>query len=70
MNTRTNKSTLDELLRQPDVARIMGVSPATLRKWRYTGRGPRCAVQEPRYVRYLRSDVEAWLASKAKGGAR
>ena len=36
-----------------DVADMLGISPATLRKWRATDTGPRF---------YKREDIEAWIS--------
>jgi predicted DNA-binding transcriptional regulator AlpA len=50
----------DELLDTEAVARIAGLSPVTLRKWRMTGAGPRF-VRLGRAVRYRKAAVDAFL---------
>ena len=45
------------------LAERYGVPVATVRRWRYTGEGPP-GVRFGRHVRYLESDVEAWVAAK------
>jgi predicted site-specific integrase-resolvase len=55
----------DEFLMSVEVARWLRVSPATLCRWRQTGRGPRVTWMSASCPRYKRSDVEAWLAKVA-----
>lgn len=56
-----------QALAKPDeVAEHLQLPEATLKKWRYLGKGPRyCTVGK--YVRYRWSDVEAWLDEQAVG---
>lgn len=47
-------------------AAMLGLSPATLANWRVQGRGPSHIKLSPGKrgaVRYMRSDIEAWLAN-------
>ena len=54
--------TVERLLHQKCVARILGVEVDTLASWRRKGIGPRW-YRVIRGVRYRQSDVEAWLDS-------
>lgn len=51
------------------VARRLGVTPRTLKRWAVAGRGPRAYKLGPRTVRYRRSEVDAWLESRARESA-
>jgi len=56
-----------------ELARLLRVRPATRRRWRVRGRGPRwrrfTASRNGRpAVRYAYRDVEVWLANRAEGG--
>ena len=53
----------DELLDTDGVARICGLAPETLRRWRMTGVGPRF-VRLGRAVRYRKAAVDAFLAGR------
>lgn len=57
-----------ELLTPKRVARWLGVSPATLCRWRATGYGPRWVALSPRCPRYLREDVINWLRGDGGDG--
>lgn len=43
-----------------EAARVLGVEPATLEKWRRNGRGPRFVRYSHRCVRYRLRDLEAF----------
>lgn len=58
-----NIPTAEPPLRDTDAARILGVSPSALRSWRQRGRGPRFMSYQGGAVRYLRADLEAFMAS-------
>jgi excisionase family DNA binding protein len=49
-----------ELLTDRHVARLLCVHVDTARRWRREGVGPP-AVRLGRWIRYVRSDVEAWI---------
>lgn len=53
------------VLREWEAARQMGISTASLRRWRREGRGPKYIRME-RCVGYLASDLEAYLKSQQK----
>jgi len=50
------------------VAEFLDVSEGTLKNWRYRGVGPKYSLLE-RHVRYAWTDVEDYLAKRAKAGA-
>lgn len=50
-----------QLLTEAETARLLGVSPRTLRHWRRAGRGP-VHVRLGGMVRYAPPDVEAFIA--------
>ncbi len=51
----------EQLLTAKETAKILGIAHETLARWRAQKRGPRWT-QTGRYIRYRRSDVEAWLS--------
>lgn len=57
-----------ELITTEDAARILGLKPSTLRRWRCVGRGPAFyklgTRGTPAYVRYERAEVLAWLQAR------
>ena len=65
MGTANNK--LNTLLTEHDVARITGLSVATVRRWRLLRQGPRY-LKIGASVRYTPEDVSAWLESCPSGG--
>ena len=54
---------------ESELARRVSVSIAALRKWRREGTGPRF-LKLGRLVRYLLSDVDAWLDSQTFAGGQ
>jgi predicted DNA-binding transcriptional regulator AlpA len=65
MSTKSN--TLESLLKEHDVARITGLSIASVRRWRLLRQGPKY-LKLGSAVRYKPEDVSAWLASRPSGG--
>ena len=65
----TANSNLETLLNEHEVARITGLSVASVRRWRLLRRGPSYK-KIGAAVRYRPQDVEAWLASRPTGGER
>ncbi len=59
--------TLEELLTEHDVARITGLSVASVRRWRLIRQGPRF-LKLNSAVRYRTEDLMAWLESRPTGG--
>jgi predicted DNA-binding transcriptional regulator AlpA len=55
------------LLNDNEVAEELGISVSTLRKWRYSGQGPRF-VKLGASVRYKPEDITRFLASCETGG--
>jgi len=54
----------DEMLTTAIVANMLDCSPGTLEVWRATKRYPLAFVKVGRSVRYRRSDVEKFIASR------
>jgi len=65
----TNHNAIESLLNEHDVARITGLSVASVRRWRLLRRGPRY-LKLGSAVRYKPADVSAWLASRPSGGGQ
>jgi predicted DNA-binding transcriptional regulator AlpA len=62
-----NNNAPAELLNEYDVARITGLSVASVRRWRLFKKGPRY-IKLGAAVRYRAEDVSAWLADRPTGG--
>jgi predicted DNA-binding transcriptional regulator AlpA len=60
-------NTLEELLNEHDVARLTGLSVATVRRWRLLRQGPRY-IKIGAAVRYKAEDISAWLGLRPTGG--
>ncbi len=60
-------NSLEELLNEHDVARITGLSVASVRRWRLLRQGPRY-LKIGSAVRYRSEDIFAWLNSRPTGG--
>jgi predicted DNA-binding transcriptional regulator AlpA len=58
---------LEALLNEHDVARITGLSVASVRRWRLLRQGPKY-LKIGSAVRYKPEDISAWLASRPTGG--
>jgi predicted DNA-binding transcriptional regulator AlpA len=63
----TANNTLETLLNEHDVARITGLSVASIRRWRLLRQGPKY-LKIGSTVRYRTEDVNAWLNSRPTGG--
>jgi len=61
-------NTIDALLNEHDVARITGLSVATIRRWRLFAQGPRYIKVSGSAVRYRPDDVRAYLDNRPTGG--
>lgn len=55
---------LDRFLREPEVLRLVGVSPMTLYRWEKTDRFPARYRIGPNSVAWKESDVLQWLATR------
>ena len=65
----TTHNTVEHLLNEKDVARITGMSVASVRRWRLLKRGPKY-LKIGSAVRYRPEDVAAWLESRPTGGGQ
>ena len=54
----------DQLLTEPDVAELIGVHVETLIRWRKSGTAPKHLLISSRWIRYRRSDVDAWMEAQ------
>jgi predicted DNA-binding transcriptional regulator AlpA len=63
----TANNVLETLLNEYDVARITGLSVASVRRWRLLRQGPKY-LKIGAAVRYKPEDISAWLASRPTGG--
>jgi predicted DNA-binding transcriptional regulator AlpA len=63
------KERLQSLVNEFDVARITGMSVATVRRWRLFRQGPKY-LKIGAAVRYKPEDISAWLESRPTGGGQ
>jgi predicted DNA-binding transcriptional regulator AlpA len=63
----TEGKSFETLLNEHDVARITGLSVASVRRWRLLRLGPKY-LKIGAAVRYRPEDIAAWLASRPTGG--
>lgn len=63
----TANNTIEALLTEKDVARRIGLSLASVRRWRLLKQGPRF-LKLGSAVRYKPEDMAAWLESRPSGG--
>ena len=63
----TSNKTFEALLNEHDVARITGLSVASVRRWRLLRQGPKY-LKIGAAVRYRAEDITAWLESRPSGG--
>ncbi len=63
-------TTIENLLNEHDVARITGMSLATVRRWRLLRQGPKYIKCGSAAVRYRPEDIRAWLESRPTGGGQ
>jgi predicted DNA-binding transcriptional regulator AlpA len=57
-----------KLLTEEEVAERLSVAPHTMKRLRLSGAGPPHIPIGRKIIRYRVQDVEAWQASKTKGG--
>ncbi len=57
----------ERFINDQQLASQLGLQPATLRKWRITGFGPKFR-RFGRAVRYSENDINLWLATTPSGG--
>jgi predicted DNA-binding transcriptional regulator AlpA len=60
-------NTIENLLNEHDIARITGLSVASVRRWRLLRQGPKY-LKIGASVRYKPEDIAAWLESRPSGG--
>jgi len=60
-------NTPGHFLNEREVAAVLAVSVASIRRWRLLNQGPRF-LKIGASVRYRPEDVEAWLHSRPSGG--
>ena len=60
---------IETLLNDRDVARITGMSLASVRRWRLHRQGPKY-LKINSAVRYRPQDITAWLESRPRGGGQ
>ena len=58
---------IEGLLNEKDVTRVIGLSMASVRRWRLLRQGPRY-LKIGAAVRYKPEDISAWLESRLSGG--
>lgn len=63
-----NEQTLETLLDEKELSKLLRVSIGTLRYWRVIGRGPQYRKVGVQLVRYAPSDVHEWLNRRPVGG--
>jgi len=59
----------NQLLSERDLARIMQVSPITVRRWRALRTGPEFVRCTRRVIRYEQESVNRWLMARKSGRA-
>ncbi|MDB4963442.1 MAG: phage transcriptional regulator AlpA [Myxococcales bacterium] len=55
-----------EFLDEKRFCTVLGISPVTATKWRAKAKGPPF-IRVGRLIRYRRTDVDSWLASRTVG---
>lgn len=65
----TANSILETLLNEHDVARITGLSVASVRRWRLLRKGPKY-IKIGAAVRYKAEDVSMWIEARPAGGGK
>jgi predicted DNA-binding transcriptional regulator AlpA len=63
----TASNGIETLLNEHDVARITGLSVASVRRWRLLRQGPKY-LKIGAAARYKPEDITAWLESRPSGG--
>jgi predicted DNA-binding transcriptional regulator AlpA len=55
---------MSEILSTADAARTLNLGTSTLEKWRISGEGPKFLKLGRRRVGYLKTAIDAWIASR------
>lgn len=53
-----------KLLNDGEAAAQIGVSPRTMKRWRYQNTGPTWIRAGLKVIRYRQTDIEAWLTAR------
>ena len=59
----------DDRMTEAEAAEHIGVCLRTLQRYRADGAGPEWSRIGPRRIRYMRQDVDAWLARQKAGNS-
>jgi predicted DNA-binding transcriptional regulator AlpA len=59
-----------EMMTSLEVAELLTISEATLRRWRCNDKGPRYYKYDSGIIRYRREDVDKWLSGLIDGEER
>jgi len=62
-------TTSKELLDASEAAKLLSVLPARLKRWAKAGLVP-CVLLPDGEARFVRADLNAWIAAHRKGGRR
>jgi predicted DNA-binding transcriptional regulator AlpA len=65
----TVNNVLETLLNEHDVARVTGLSVASVRRWRLLRQGPKY-IKIGAAVRYKAEDIAVWLETRPTGGGQ
>ena len=57
---------LERLLSEKHAAKLLGISPRTLRNWRVIGGGPQYVKVSARCIRYRRADILSWIEARER----
>lgn len=60
---------MGQYFNEKQLAHLLSVSLAALRRWRYSGVGPKFT-KFGASVRYALNDVEAWIVARPTGGGK
>jgi predicted DNA-binding transcriptional regulator AlpA len=64
----TKPQCIETFLNEKEVASILGISVATVRRWRLLAQGPRWVKVSGSAVRYSPESLKSYLASRPTGG--
>jgi predicted DNA-binding transcriptional regulator AlpA len=67
---REDRLVSNPLLTPAEASQQLGLSPGALAQLRYTGGGPCFIKLTAKAVRYRQSDLDAWIAAKARTSTR
>ncbi len=56
---------MSQLIKSPDAATLLCISPITLRKWRWEGKGPKF-IKVGRKVAYRKSDIDEFIEAQVR----